>query len=127
MSKNRGTHFSHLNANSLLLKIEEIRHLVKLTNASVIVISEIKLDASVLSNEVVTEGYDLIRMHYFRKGGELAYTTKHSVAYSYSTYPELLLKNFVLFNYKQGCIYGLNSSKISKRSAKEVKLNSAIL
>lgn len=38
VSKNRGTHFSHLNANSLLPKIKEIRHLVKLTNASVIVI-----------------------------------------------------------------------------------------
>ena len=41
MFKNRGMHFIHLNVNSLIPKIEEIRHLAKLTNASVIDTSEI--------------------------------------------------------------------------------------
>ena len=48
MFKNRGMHFIHLNVNSLLPKREEMRHLVKLANASVIAISETKLDGSKL-------------------------------------------------------------------------------
>ena len=79
MFKNRGMHFIHLNVNSLIPKIEEIRHLAKLTNASVIDTSEIKLDGSVLNNEVAIEGYDVIKVHRSRKGGGVACFIKHSV------------------------------------------------
>ena len=60
MFKNRGMHFIHLNVNSLLPKMEEIRHIVQLTNASVIGISETKLDWPVLNSKIVIEGYELI-------------------------------------------------------------------
>ena len=34
--KHRGLHFLHLNINSLLPKIDELRHIARLTNAAVI-------------------------------------------------------------------------------------------
>ena len=49
MFKMRGMYFIHLNVNCLLPKIEEIYHLSESTNASVIGISEVKIDASVLN------------------------------------------------------------------------------
>ena len=50
-------HFIHLNKNSLLPKIDEIRYIVKLTNAAVIGLSETKLDNIILSSELKIEGY----------------------------------------------------------------------
>ena len=45
--KHRGLHFLHLNINSLLPQIDELRHIARLTNAAVMGISESKLDDSV--------------------------------------------------------------------------------
>ena len=42
--KIKGLHFLHLNVNSLLPKIEELRYIVKLSNAAVIGITESKVD-----------------------------------------------------------------------------------
>ena len=53
--------FIHLNINCILPKIDEIRYIVKLTNATVIGLSETKLDNTVLSSEREIEGYDLVR------------------------------------------------------------------
>ena len=64
--KHRGLHFLHLNINSLLPKIDELRHIARLTNAAAIGIPESKLDDSVLKSKfksmsmtsfVVTEIY----------------------------------------------------------------------
>ena len=46
MFQKRGMHFIHLNINNLLPKIDEIRYVAKLTNATVIGLSETKLDNS---------------------------------------------------------------------------------
>ena len=51
--------------NSLLPKIEETCDLVRSTNASVIVISEGKLDWSVLNNKVAVERLDLVEATLF--------------------------------------------------------------
>ena len=48
----RGMYFIHLNINSILPKIDEIRYIAKLTNATVIGLSETKLDNTVLSREL---------------------------------------------------------------------------
>ena len=40
ISKHRGLHFLHLDINSLLLKIDELRHITRLTNAAVMGTSE---------------------------------------------------------------------------------------
>ena len=56
----RGMHFIHLNINSILPKIDEIRYIAKLTNATVIGLSETKLDNAVFSSELEI-GHDLVR------------------------------------------------------------------
>ena len=70
--KYRGLHFLHLNINSLLLKIDELRHIARLTNAAVIGISESKLDDSMLTSKIQIDEYDLLRCDRNRNGGGLA-------------------------------------------------------
>ena len=67
--KNRGLHFVHLNINSLLSKIDELRELVKTSNATVVGITESKLDESINDCEIWIEGYSTIRRDRNRKGG----------------------------------------------------------
>ena len=59
--KMRGLHFIHLNINSLLSKIDELRVIAKVQKAAIIGITESKLDDSVLDGEVEIEGYKIIR------------------------------------------------------------------
>ena len=49
----RGMHFIYLNINSLLPKIDEMRYIAKLTNATITGLSETKLYSTVLSSELV--------------------------------------------------------------------------
>ena len=56
----RALHFGHINIYSLLPKIDEFLYIAKLSEAAVIVISESKLDESVLASEIQVENYDLI-------------------------------------------------------------------
>ena len=62
-------HFIYFNINIILLKIDEIRYVAKLTNATVIGLSETKLDNTVLSSKLEIEGYDLVRSDRSRRGG----------------------------------------------------------
>ena len=66
--KHRGLHLLHLNINSLLPKIDELRHIARLTNAAVMGISESKLDDSVPTSEVQIDEYDLLRCDRNRHG-----------------------------------------------------------
>ena len=59
--KHRGFHFLHLSINSFFPKIDELRHVARLTNAAVIEISESKLDDSVSTSEIQIDEYDLLR------------------------------------------------------------------
>ena len=77
----RGMQFIHLNIDSILPKIDEIRYIAKLTNATVIRLSETKLDNTVLSIELETEGYDLVRSDRSRRGGGVACFVKNSNSY----------------------------------------------
>ena len=67
--KNRGLHFIYLNINSLLLKIDELRELVKASNATVVGITESKLNDSINDCEICIEGYNKVRRDRNRKGG----------------------------------------------------------
>ena len=80
--RTRGMHFIHLNINSILTKIDEIRYVAKLTNATVIGLSEAKLDNTVLSSELEIEGYDLVRSDKSRRGGGVACFIKNSISYN---------------------------------------------
>ena len=68
----RGLHFLHLNINSLLPKIDELRLIANKTNAAVIGISESKLDKSVLDGEVGIDGCEIKRCDRDRHGGGVA-------------------------------------------------------
>ena len=81
--KKKGLHFIHININSLLPKIDEIRHMTKITNAAIVGIGETKLDESILSSEIDIEGYDLLRLDRSRRGGGVACYVKKSLAYNY--------------------------------------------
>ena len=76
--ESRGIHFIDLRVSNSLAKIEEMCHLEKPTNASVIGTSEAKLDGSVSNNEIAIEDY--IRLDCYRKGGGVASFIKYSVA-----------------------------------------------
>ena len=67
--KHRGLHFLQLSLNSLLPKIDEVRHIARLTNVAVIGISESKLDDSVSASETQIDEYDLLRCDRNRHGG----------------------------------------------------------
>ena len=84
--KHRGLHFLHLNINSLLPKIDELRHIARLTNAVVIEISELKLDDSVLTSEIDIDGYDLLRCDRNRHGGVACYIGSE-LSYNVKTKP----------------------------------------
>ena len=53
-------HFIHLSTNRLLSKIDEIRFITKLTNVTVIGLSETKLDKANLSSQLEIEGHYLL-------------------------------------------------------------------
>ena len=51
----------HLNINSVLTKIDELRVVAKKSKAAIIGVTESKLDATVLDGEVSIDGSDTIR------------------------------------------------------------------
>ena len=81
--KKRGMHFTHININSLLSKIDEVCCIANITNASITGISETKLDETIWSSELEVNGYDLIRLDRLRRGDGVACYIKSSIAYSY--------------------------------------------
>ena len=70
--KKSGLHFIHINVNSLLPKIDEIRSIALNTNAALIGITESKLDESVMNSEINLDNYVLIRSDRNRNGGGVA-------------------------------------------------------
>ena len=84
--KHRGLHFLHLNINSLLPKIDELRHIARLTNAAVIGISESKLDDSVSTSEIQIDEYDLLRCDRNRHGGRVGCYIRNDLSYNVKSY-----------------------------------------
>ena len=80
--KKRGLHLLHLNINSLLPKIDELRYIAKNSNATVIGVSESKLDNSVLNEEVNIEGYKILRSDRNRHGGGVACYIKNDITFT---------------------------------------------
>ena len=58
--KEGGMHFIHININSLLPKIDEVRYIANITNASILWISETKLGETILSSEREVNGYEFM-------------------------------------------------------------------
>ena len=107
-----GLHFLHININSILPKIEELRQIAKLSDASIIGISESKLDETVLEGEICIDGYKLIRADRNRIGGGVACYIKSDLAFNqrkdFSTDIENIFFDILLPNSKPilvGIIY----------------------
>ena len=77
-----------MNINSLLPKIDELREIVKISNPTVIGITETKLDNSIGDSEISIDGYCAIRRDRNRKGGggicyatsKICYNTKNCIS-----------------------------------------------
>ena len=69
---NEGLHFLHLNVNSLPSKIDEIKMIALKSNATIIGITETKLDNTIKDSEVNIDGYEIIRSDRNRHGGGVA-------------------------------------------------------
>ena len=82
---NKGLHLIHLNVNSLLPKIDELRNIAKCSNAAVIGITETKLDNTVYDSEVTIDGYSIVRNDRNRKGGDVACYIRSNICYSRRT------------------------------------------
>ena len=78
----KGLHFLHINVNSLLTKIKEIRLIAKKSKANVIGITEIKLDGTIFNAEVYIEGYSIVWCDRDRKGGGVACYIKSDICFS---------------------------------------------
>ena len=70
--KTRGLHFCHLNVNSLLSKIDELKDITNYIKPGFLGITESKLDSSVTNAEVNINGYSIIRNDRNRNGGGVA-------------------------------------------------------
>ena len=80
--KKRGLHFIHLNINSLLFKIKELRYIVKSTIAAVIGICESKLEASVLDLEIRIDNYKILRCDRNRQEGGVFCYVRNDLSYN---------------------------------------------
>ena len=78
----RGLHFVHLNINSLLPKIDEIRLLALNSKPHLISLSETKLDSTILDEEIDVYGYSMIRSDRSRNGGGVACYVKNDISFN---------------------------------------------
>ena len=68
----KGLHFLHININSLLPRIDELKCIANKTKAAIIGITESKLDHTVPDLKVNLPGYDILRCNRNRNGGGVA-------------------------------------------------------
>ena len=79
---NKGLHFLHLNINSLLPKVDELRNIAEKTRASVIGITESKLDSSIFDSEINIAGYDVLRKDRNRHGGGVVCYIRNDLSFN---------------------------------------------
>ena len=80
--KTRGLHFCHLNVNSLLLKIDELRDITDYIKPAFLGITESKLDSSVTNAEVNINGCSIIRNDRNRNGGRVACYIRNDMCFN---------------------------------------------
>ena len=78
----RGLHLIHLNINSILSKIDELRVIAKKSRASVIGITESKLDKTVLDEEINIDCYELARSDRNRHGGGVVCYIRNDISFN---------------------------------------------
>ena len=70
----------------MLPKIDELRHIARLTNAAVIGISESKVDDSVPTSKIQIDEYDLLRCDRNRHGGGVVCYVRNTLSYNVKSY-----------------------------------------
>ena len=80
--RKRSMHFIHLNINSLLSKIDEIRFIAKLTNTAGIGLGENTSTIHFLSSELEIEEHDLATSDRRQRGEGAACFVKNSISYN---------------------------------------------
>ena len=80
--KAKGLHFVHINARSIVNKVEEIKFLARSSNASVLAVSETWLDDSILDSEIKIPGYKVIRHDRNREGGGVCLYIRENLAFN---------------------------------------------
>ena len=80
--KTQGLHFCHLNVNSLLSKIDELRDITNYIKPAILGIAESKLDSSVTNAEVNINGYSIIRNDRNRNGGGVACYIRNDLCFN---------------------------------------------
>ena len=75
-------HFLHINVNSLLPKIEEVRFAAKKSKATVTGITETKLDGTIFEAELYIEDYNIVRCDRDRKGRGVTCYIKNDICFS---------------------------------------------
>ena len=121
--KHRELHFLHLNINSLLSKIDELRQIARLTNEAVIEISKSKLDDSELTSEIQIDEYDLLRCDRKRyRGGVGCYIT-NDLSFVKSYFPkeiENIFFKLLLPNTKPILYIFLNVKEFLARNRRDI-------
>ena len=92
----KGLHFIHININSLLPKLDEIRSIAQKSNAAIIGITESKLDDSVPDSEVHIDNYNLIRCDRNRHGGGVACYVRDDINFNQKQYFNSEIENILL-------------------------------
>jgi len=82
MFDKRGLRFMHVNINSILLRIEELRYIASASKISVIGISESKADSPITNEEISNPGYHILRKDRNRNGGGVLAYIKESLSYN---------------------------------------------
>ena len=70
----------------MLLKIDELRYIARITNAAVIGISESKLDDFVPTSEIQIDEYDLVHCDRNRHGGWVACYIRNDLSCNVKSY-----------------------------------------
>ena len=81
----RGLHLLHININSLLSKIDELRSIISKTNPAILGVTETKLDNSIQDSEIHIENYVLIRCDRNRNGGGVACYVRNDINFNHKT------------------------------------------
>ena len=91
--RSRGIHLIHLNVNSFLPKIDEMRYIAESTRATVIGITESKLNESVFQLEIQIDNYDLLRCGRNRNGRGVACYIRSDISYMQKDFFGIVIKN----------------------------------
>ena len=80
--ENKGLHFLHLNINSILPKLDELKTIAGNTKAAIIGITESKVDNSISDSEVQIPGYCIFRCDRNRNGGGAVFYVRQDLCFN---------------------------------------------